>query len=452
MKEEQPTLFELPNYNSLFDYTADYYKAATYLDSLLENGIKPGLERISVLCKKLGDPQLAYPVIQVTGTNGKTSVTKMIGAILSAHGLKTGVYTSPHLFSYKERFVIDEEMIRDEELLKLVNKLKKKIKETDELTRDPMTNFEAVTAAAFKYFEENKVDVAVMEVGMGGRFDATSVGDASIGVITNVELDHTDVLGDTIEKIANEKASIVKKGAKAVLGKMKIDALEIIKAEAKEKGATVFEEGVDFSILSADSLANGRYKTDIKGVLSTYKSVNAPVSGKHQLSNLSVAMAASELFLNAPLKKIALKDALKGIELTGRQQLLRRTPKILADVSHNPAGARKLASSISKDYDFERLITVLAIFKDKDYAGIIEALEPHSDLMIFTKNSSDRSATPQELKSVSRSEKIVIEPDIKKALDRAINEAGAADMICVTGSFYTVADASVYLYSKFANK
>lgn len=448
MLKQQKPLFDDSNYEQSIN--KDYLRVEAYLDDLLKRGIKKGLERIKVLSKKLKNPELSYPVIQIAGTNGKTSVTKMVSAILKDNGLKVGTYISPHLFNYRERFIINGHEISEKSFDKLVKKIKPKVEETDELTRDPITNFEVLTAMAFKYFAEEKVDVAVVETGLGGRYDATSITNPAICVITNVGLDHTDILGETVSEIAREKAAIIKRGTRTVTGKLNLEAQDEVEKKSNETGSKVFELGKDFDIYSTNSLLNGRHKLDINGIYVKYSSLVTPSAGRYQISNTAVAVAAAEIFLNKALKRSNLSKVISSIKMQGRMEVIAENPTILLDVTHNPDGAKELAVSIG-DLDFNKLIIVISVYKDKDYRGIIKYLEPISDKLFCTENPHERSADVKLLAKCVKNKKFEIEPNIDKAIEKAIKEARSDDLVCITGSFSTVSAGAKYLFKKADN-
>lgn len=425
----------------------DYQEAVSYLDSLLKHGIKPGLKRIKLLCEELGNPQNAYPVIQITGTNGKSSVSKITGAILTSNRLKTGVYISPHLYDYTERYSIDGRNISEDEFVKTIVNVKEKAIEVNKRSKDPLTNFEILTAIAFKYFADNEVDVAVLEVGMGGRFDATSLSSSSVCVITNVDLDHTDILGNTVTEIACEKASIIKEGVKAVTGNIIEDAMEVVNKKAEEVGVEVNIEGRDFKIINSKKTGSGCYVADIDGIYGKYKDILISLPGKYQLDNLALAIAASEKFINKSLNKKELINAASNIELRGRLQMIRNNPKTIVDVSHNPAGIKNLCKTLKDDYKYNKLITVVAVYEDKDFIKMIEMLENISDKIYITNNYHDRCADIKELAGMfyNKEESVQIEPSLEKAIKCATTEADIDDLICITGSFSTVSVAGKYM-------
>lgn len=434
----------------MLDKNKEYDHAASYLDGLLMHGIKQDLSRIQLLCSLLNNPQTNYPVIQVAGTNGKTSVAKLIEAILSSHGLKAGCYISPHLFSYKERFSISGKNVSDEDFFEIVEKVKHKASEADKLTKDALTNFEVATAVAFEYFSEQKVDVAVVEVGMGGRLDATSVSLPAVAVITNVDLDHTDVLGKTIEKIAFEKASIIRENMNAICGESKEDARKVIHNYAKQNNACLFHIEEHFAVNSFNRLDDGKYGADVKGIYGNYSSLKTPALGKHQLDNVAIAIAASELFLCKSLDLQAAKTV-SSVNLPGRIQIINSRPKVVLDVSHNPAGIEELINTLSNDLSYSKLISVVAIYKDKDYKEIINKLEVFSDRIYLTQNNHERSALPGDLEKATDKENHIIKASLEEAIIKAFDEAQGDDLLCITGSFSTVSEA-INIFKKLDDK
>lgn len=424
----------------------EYRDAAKYLAGKVKFGIKPGLERIAALCEALGNPHDSYRVIQVTGTNGKTSVAKLIAAILSAHGVETGVYTSPHLESYTERIGIGNCEISGSEFSSFLNQIIPQVEAISSQMEEPLTHFEILTGLAFKYFSEQKVDCAVLEVGMGGRWDATSVIVPEVAVITNVELEHTDRLGETIAEIASEKAHVIKKGTQqGVAGCLNPVALQIVRDRCAHEGASLKVLDCDFLILSF----KGEREKDvsIKGLFKEYQGLILPAFGVHQVTNLSLAVVAAETYLNRPLEEFRIGEALTQMSFPGRLEVVRENPWVVLDGAHNPAGFDALFDALFSEFSFKRLIPVLGVLKEKDIKSMLSKLVPEASLTILSQNSNDRCAEASYLAEHAKelNSQLICEPNLKKAIDIALKSADENDLICITGSLYTVGEARSYL-------
>ncbi|MDI6892191.1 MAG: folylpolyglutamate synthase/dihydrofolate synthase family protein [Actinomycetota bacterium] len=428
----------------------NYKDAVAYLDSIEQFGINPGLERIKALCGEIGNPQNSFPAIHITGTNGKTSTARLTAAILSAHGLKVGLYTSPHLCSYTERVSVDSELIPEEELASLLMYLLPVVERLEKKTHpDRFTLFEIFTALAFLYFHNVGIDCGVIEVGMGGRWDATNVVSSRVSVITNVELDHTDRLGATVEEITREKVGIVKEGSLVIAGKLHPRPLQIVQEWCERKGAVLNIVDRDFCLLSCRSRVcrqagvNGFQKLSIKGLYGRYEDLKLPLIGHHQGVNLTLAVAAVEGFLKGTLSLDGLRRGLERVRCPGRLEIIVKFPTVVLDGAHNPSGAAELARALKSEFSCNNLILVLAILGDKDIDGILKELVPLASLVILSENQSYRSASVNVLmeKLAKFSSNFICEPDLFKAIEVAIERAGEGDLICITGSLYTVGEA-----------
>ena len=349
-----------------------------------ESSIEPTLDRIATLVSLLGDPQRAFPVIHITGTNGKTSTARMIDALLRERGLRTGRFTSPHLASMRERICIDGEPLDPERWVTLYQEILPYVQLTDERHGVPLSFFEVLTGMAFAAFADAPVDVAIVEVGLGGTWDATNVADGVVAVVGPVAIDHTRYLGDTVEEIAAEKAGIIKPGALAVLAQQSLPAAEILLRRVSEAGATVAREGIEFGVLERDIALGGQQLT-LRGLNGTYSDVFLPLFGLHQAGNAACALAAVEGFAGvgdagpdgrAPLDPELVRQAFAGLRSPGRLEVLRRSPTVIVDAAHNPAGMAASAAAVTEAFSFSRLAGVLAVSADKDVTGILDELEP----------------------------------------------------------------------------
>lgn len=420
-----------------------YDEAVSYLDGAISYGIKPDLSRIELAVKLLENPQQAYPIIHVTGTNGKTTSCRLIKAILRAHGLKTGLYTSPHLLDVTERIEIDGP-IAPQVFADRLREIVPVLEEVNSAGLGKMTYFEALTALAFHIFRKENVDCAVIEVGMGGRWDATNVGDGRIALITNVGTDHTDYLGPDIQCIAQEKSHIIKRGALAVTGAKNRIVLDIIKTRCRAMSASLVCLGEDF-------LASGnREDFDIKGIYAAYPNLKLAVRGDYQIDNAALAVAAAELFRQSSLDLTKLRSAYEKASSPGRLEVMSEQPLVVLDGAHNPDGAKALMAALPGEFDYKRLIVVTAILGDKDFDSILKSFAASADFLILTKNSSPRCLAPQALEDIARELGIgyMIEDDIRKAVKAVERLASPRDLILITGSLYTVADVrAMYLDS-----
>ena len=418
----------------------------------------PDLTRMRDLVDVLGSPQRAYPSIHLTGTNGKTSTARMIDALLRAHELRTGRYTSPHLESVTERIALDGQPITPERLAEVWDEIAPLVELVDSRHEERMTFFEVGTALAFAAFADAPVDVAVVEVGLGGTWDATNVLDAGTAVITPVDLDHTDMLGDTVGEIAAEKAGIVHAGATLVLAAQQPEAAEPILARAAHVGARVVAEGRDLAVVERRVAVGGQLLT-LGTAAATYEDVLLPLHGAHQAHNALLAIAAVEAFLGGrALDADVVRDGFAAADSPGRLEVVRTGPTILLDGAHNPAGARALAAALAEAFDVGRLVAVIGMLADKDAVGFLEGLGPAVDHVIATAPISPRALPAEDLAAIAED---VLGPDavsvaatVPDALDRAVAEADVAFAetgalggvgVLVTGSLVTVGEARTLL-------
>ena len=380
-----------------------------YVESLLdarrnEVQISPTLDRITLLLDVLGNPQRSYPVIMIAGTNGKTSTARMVDALLTRFGLRTGRFTSPHLQSVTERIALDGEPISADRYVQTYSDIAAFIDLVDQGSARaggvPLSKFEILTAMAYAVFADAPVDVAVVEVGLGGTWDSTNVADAAVAVITPVGIDHTEYLGPTLRQIAANKAGIVKADSVAVVGPQEPDAMNAILRRTVEVDAAVARFGSEFSVLER-SFAVGGQRLTIQGLGGVYEDVFLPLSGEHQATNAALALAAVEAFFGAgaarQLDITPVQDGFAAVASPGRLERVRTSPTILVDAAHNPHGAAALAAALAAEFSFSRLVGVLAVLADKDVRGILEALAGSFDEVVVTRNSSPRSLPPAEL-------------------------------------------------------
>ena len=422
-----------------------------------ESVIEPSLTRIASVMELLGDPQRAYPVIQIAGTNGKTSTSRMIESVLRAHGLRTGLFTSPHLVDARERIRLDGEPISEERLLDTWADIEPYVRLVDKNSQESggvrLSYFEVMTALAYAAFADAPVDVAVIEVGMGGTWDATSVAAASIAVITPIGMDHAEYLGDTIGQIASEKAGVIAPGCTAVSAVQVDEAQSVVDKRAGELQVPLVVEGRDFGVLSREVAVGGQV-IDLRGLRGDYRDLFIPLFGEHQASNASVALAAVESFLGVSdgttLDVELVREGFAGAETTGRLHAIRLDPTVLVDAAHNPHGALALASALQDSFTFDRLIGVVGVLADKDATGILEALEPALDAIVATNPRSPRALPAGDLAAIAEDvfagKDVIVEEDLLAAIDagmalaEADREAGGTGVL-ITGSIVLVGDA-----------
>jgi folylpolyglutamate synthase/dihydropteroate synthase len=462
-----------------------------------EHSIDPSLDRIRELTGLLGDPQRSYPVIHITGTNGKTSTARMTQTLLRARGLRTGLFTSPHLVTMRERISVDGEPLSTERFIEVYREIEPYLKLVDDNQPVRLSFFEVLVGMAFAAFADAPVDVAVIEVGMGGTWDATNVADGAVVVITPISIDHAQYLGNTVAAIAADKAGIIKPGAVAVIGQQPVDAATELLRRAAEVGASVAREGIEFGVLSRE-LAVGGQRLAIRGLLGEYHELFLPLFGAYQAGNAACALAAVEAFSGGAgspdgtptetpdgafgsstlsgataLDADLVAEGFARMTSLGRLEIVRRSPLVLVDSAHNPAGMAATTAALAESFGPAEVIAVLAVSADKDVAGILDELEPSAAAVVFTRNSSSRSMDPHALAELAGP---VFGPDrvhIAERLDDAIElavsladevaaaiggplaglmpgeqELGAATagtVVLITGSVVTAGDARLLL-------
>lgn len=422
--------------------------------------MEPSLEPITALTNLLGDPQRAYPVIHATGTNGKTSSVRMIDALLRSFGLRTGRYTSPHLESITERIAIDGAPLPPERFVAAYDDVIPYVEMVDAQHRHRMSFFEVLTGMAFAAFAETPVDVAAVEVGLGGSWDATNVADGQVALITPIDLDHTRLLGPTVSDIATEKAGIIKPGATVVTAVQPADAAAVLLRRAVSVGATVAREGLEFGVVSRSVAVGGQLLT-LQGLGGVYDEVFLPLFGPHQAANAAGALAAVEAFFGAgpgrQLDMEAVRAGFADVTSPGRLEPVRSAPTVLVDAAHNPAGMAATVAAVQDAFDFRRLVAVVAVLGDKDARGMLETLEPVADTVVLTENSSPRHVPVDELAAVAvdvfGADRVDVTPRLDDALDAAIRlaEEGADEGplsgvgVLVTGSVVTAGEARALL-------
>lgn len=424
-----------------------------------ETRIEPTLERIAALVDVLGSPQLTYPTIHIGGTNGKTTTSRMIDSLLFEMGLRTGRFTSPHLETYLERISINGQNIDPKALIFSYNDIAAYLDLMDSKFDHPISFFEAMTALAFAAFAEHPIDVGVIEVGMGGEWDATNVVDADVSVIMPINLDHTEYLGETLTEIAQTKAGIIKESGFVVLAQQEPEVAKELLKRAATMGADVAREGIEYSVLSR-SLAVGGQLLTIQGASDTYEEIFLPLHGKHQASNAAAALVAVEAFFgDQELDIEAVRAGFANVTSPGRCEVVHRDPTIILDAAHNPHGAAAIAETVQSEFTFDEVIGVVAPMGDKDIHGMLLELEQVMDSIIVTANSSSRSTPVDKLEKIAieifGADRVFSDESLEKALERAIKDtirplSEDSVGILVTGSVVTAGEARSYLRSKFS--
>jgi len=419
-----------------------------------ETKLEPSLERIESLVHLLGDPQHAYPVVHLTGTNGKTSTSRMIDALLRARGLRTGRFTSPHVESMTERISIDGEPIPEEGFVEAYHDVAPFAAIVDSEGEYPLSFFETVVGMAYAAFADAPVDAAIVEVGMGGSWDATNVVDAKVAVITPISVDHAKYLGERPEDIALEKAGIIKPGTTVVTAEQPPAVMEVLLERAAEVGATVLREGVDFGVVHRVPAVGGQMLR-IQGLRAEYAEVFLPLYGAHQGQNAALALAAVEAFAgDEPLDAELVHEAFAETTSPGRLEIIRRSPTIVLDAAHNPHGARATAEALEDSFTFNPLVGVVGVMTDKDYEGVLAAFEHVFAEIVCTQNSTPRAMPAEELAEAARgifgSDRVHVAPRLDDAIEKAATLAETGGVygsggVLVTGSVITVGEARAML-------
>jgi dihydrofolate synthase / folylpolyglutamate synthase len=427
-----------------------------------ETRIDPTLDRIRDFLALLGDPQDGYPVVHLTGTNGKTSTARMIEGLVRALGLRTGRFTSPHLESMTERIVVDGEPLSEEQFVAAFNDIAPYTHLVDAQHSHPLSFFETVTAMAYATFADAPVDAAVVEVGLGGTWDSTNVADGKVAVITPIAVDHAKYLGSTPAEIARDKSGIIKPGATVVTAVQDEDVALLLGERCVEVGATLAREGLEFGVASRVPAVGGQMLT-LQGLRASYDEVFLPLYGAHQAQNAALALAAAEAFVGGddPLDAEVVREAFAEVTSPGRLEVIRRSPTIVLDAAHNPHGAEAVVAAIGDSFAFDPLIGVIGVMADKDHEGMLGAFEPVLAHLVCTQNSTDRSMPAAELAEVAigifGQDRVSVAPALADAIDQAaalaeaggvFGEAIGSGAVLVTGSVVTVGEARALLRSR----
>jgi len=434
---------------------SDVQRADAVYEKLLERAgerwVQPRKERVARILTLLDDPQRTYRVVHITGTNGKTSTARMIESLLRAHGLRTGLFTSPHLKRFTERIMIDGEPIADAAVADAWDEIEPFVGIVDaelEAAGDaPLTFFELLTVLAFVAAADAPVDVLVLEVGMGGSWDSTNTADGDVAVFAPIDMDHADRLGDTIEKIAEVKAGIIKDGAAVVSAEQTPEAEAVLRRVAAEKDATIAFEGEDFG-LSAQKLAVGGQMLSIRGLAGEYADEYLPLYGAHQGHNAALAVVAVESLIGGGSQRIAgeiITDGLQNATSPGRLQLVGIAPTVVVDAAHNPHGAASLARALDDSFDFDEWGLVLGVFADKDTAGIVDTLLPAVTEVFATSPDSERAEEADAIADLveERGRRASVHPTLAEAVDAAREWASSSERraVVIAGSIVLAGEA-----------
>lgn len=426
-----------------------------YLDSFskfkTDGGYKPGLQRIQAILDRLGNPEKALQIIHVAGTNGKGSTSAMISSIFRQAGYKVGLYTSPHLQDFRERFRLNGIPISQEELEEIVEKLKPVIEDVTNIPElDQPSYFEVVTALAFLYYAQKKVDILVLEVGLGGRLDATNVALPLVSVITTIGFDHMEYLGNTLGEIATEKAGIIKAGTPVVIGVRDQEAIDAIQRKAAERSAPLYQPLNDSNwVKRGGTLRHQIIDLALGG--RQYDDLRIGLLGEHQIRNATVAIRVIELVQSQfpSIDEQAIRKGLSEVKWPGRLELARENPPVLLDGAHNIEGIEALAAFLEEvKSQYDHLYLVMSILKDKEFAPMVRRVAHLANSITFTQNHSLRASSAEALAHILDGEEVEVHitPDFPTAIHEAIAKAKACDLVCITGSLYTIAEAREILF------
>ncbi len=426
-----------------------YTDAVGYLDALgidAMKGLAPSLQRIDAVCEIMGRPERSLPAIHVTGTNGKSSTTRIAASLLDAAGLTVGAFTSPHLGSIRERISVGGNPLGEEDFAQTFETVFPYVQMAEGKLGENLTYFEVLTAMFFLWAVEN-VDVAVVEVGLGGRWDATNVLDAPVAAITNVALDHSELLGDSPQKIAAEKVGIVKPEATLVTGERKPDVLAVLKREVEAQRAHLSAYGTDFDLLANDVAIGGRHLS-IRTSAREYREVYLALHGSHQGVNAAVALEAATRFLAKPLGEDVVAEGFARVEIPGRLETIRLEDRsVLLDAAHNPDGMAALVGAVAGAFAFERLIVIFGALDDKDHVGMLSELRRLPVELILTQPANRRAVPVAVLAQAADALSLAhtASLDVASAVTAGIEASDAGALVVVTGSHYVVGEARTFL-------
>jgi len=418
-----------------------YQRSLDYLYGLEKFGMIFGLAKIEEILEAVGNPHREIQAIHIGGTNGKGSTAAIIASILRKEGYRVGLYTSPHLIRFTERMKVNEKEIEKEEVADLTEWMRQRLETAG--VAPPFTFFDFTTAMVFLYFKQKMVDLAVLEVGLGGRLDSTNVIDPLLSIITNIGKDHQDVLGKGILRIAREKAGIIKESRPLITAATQPQVLRLFSKICREKKAPFFRVGKEFRYVLA-----GEGSFSYEGLYRKLWGLSLNLRGSHQMINATTALGAMEILddLGYRVSNDAMTEGLKEVDWPGRLEVVCSSPRVLLDGAHNPDGALSLKESLEKDFQYHHLVLLIGIMKDKDVHSILHSLSPLADRIILTRPGTDRAASPALLrKALGRNgKKAEVIEDFRKAINKGLSLTGEEDILCITGSLYTVGEARSY--------
>ena len=422
-----------------------YQKSLDYLYGLEKFGMIFGLTQVEKILSAIGNPHKEIQAIHIGGTNGKGSTAAMMSSILQKEGYRVGLYTSPHLIRFTERIKVNGEEIEEEEVAALAEWMRKEI-EAAGIT-PPFTFFDFTTAMALYYFKQKLVDLAILEVGLGGRLDSTNVVDPLISIITNIAKDHEEYLGKSVLRIAREKAGIIKKGRPLITAATQPQVLRLFSKVCEEKASPYLRVGKEFRYVRIE---DGDF--DYEGLNRKLWGIHLNLKGFHQVINATTALGAMEVLEDQGYRVSteAMVDGLREVDWPGRMEMVSTSPRVILDGAHNPAGALVLKESLGKEFQYEHLILVIGIMKDKDIQSMLHLLAPLADHIVLTQPHTDRATTPSLLKKAlgQNEKKAEIAEDLEEAIERGLSLTQKEDLLCITGSLYTVGEARAYFYPK----
>lgn len=428
----------------------DYKEAVEYIENTGKFGINLGLKRIERLCELLGNPEKDLKIIHVAGTNGKGSTTTFISSILMCQGYNVGIYTSPYIERFTERIKVNNDEISENDIARLVTEMKPAIDKIEEEGMEHPTEFEIITACAFKYFKDKNVDYVVLEVGLGGRFDATNVVSPLLSVITTISYDHINILGDTLSKIAFEKAGIIKEGRPVVIYPQEKDAWEVLVKVAEEKNAEVYPvQDIKYNIMSntVDGIVFNVHGS------ANYEGLKINLLGEHQVMNALTALRAIELLRreNIKISEKAIRGGLDAARWPGRFEILKRMPFVVLDGGHNIQGIRSLVRAVEEYFKGKKVKVVCGMLKDKKYDEMISELSKVADSFITVEPNSPRALTSLELKKAieEHSKAATAAGSIRESVEIALNSSAEDEVIVFCGSLYMIGEARTILLKHF---
>lgn len=427
-----------------------YSEAISWIHSRLKHGINLGLARMEWLLKKMGNPEMDLKVIHVAGTNGKGSTVTFLRSILNEAGYEVGTFTSPYIETFNERISINGNSIEDEDLIKLVRIIKPLTEELEAGELGPATEFEIITAMAMYYFANIRpVDFTILEVGLGGRYDSTNTVHPLMTIITNIGMDHINILGDSIEKIAYEKAGIIKEGVPLFTGAKQQEAFTVIRTEAENKHAEVFQLGADFRVENHESVLDGEEFTYLSDAMHV-ENIKISLLGRHQTENAAIAVASLIFMKEKGQLRLNEKEIRTGLEKAywpGRLEVLHQRPVIILDGAHNTEGLHAFVTTMRARYEGKKIKLIFAALEDKDLSHMLPLLNVIYADVYFTQFEFPRAALASKLKEISNMQDATVEENWRALLRRMVNELDAEDILAVTGSLYFISEAKRFLLS-----